>query len=258
VLADPLARVVFVAGDGGTALVIVTAKGLQPGAQAEAFADAVIAAVTAHAGDFRATDVGGIPLVEREISDAVRTDSVRMLVAAAVLVAVVLLIAFRSLWAVLYLLVLGGAGLCGVPMLLAAAGSGLNIYTSLLLPLVAGLQLNFLAHFVAAVLDGERSGRDGPGVLRAALQHVTPPSLLAAATTALGMLSLRASDVGLVKQFGTVGAGAVGIALLVSLAPAWLLSLSLGAGLPWQRARPASARAAAVGGRRASHRRGGR
>jgi predicted RND superfamily exporter protein len=59
-----------------------------------------------------------------------------------------------------------------------------------------------------------------------------------------------------VKQFGPVGAGAVGIALLVSLAPAWLLSLSLGAGLPWQRARPASARAAAFVGRLASHRRG--
>ncbi|MHC5210670.1 MAG: efflux RND transporter permease subunit [Planctomycetota bacterium] len=245
VLADPLARDVFVSGDGGTALVIVTAEGLTEGPSAEAFADAVIEVVDAHAGSFTDVEVGGIPILEREISTAVRTDSRRMLVAAGVLVAVVLLLAFRSLWAVAFLLILGGAGLCGVPILLSAAGTGLNIYTSLLLPLVAGLQLNFLAHFVAALLDGERSGRDGAGALRAALHHVTPPSVLAAATTALGMLALRASDVGLVKQFGTVGAGAVVIALMVSLAPGWLLSLMLGAGQPWQRARGASVRAGA-------------
>jgi hypothetical protein len=255
VLADPLARDVFVSGDGGTALVIVTAAGMAAGPPAEAFADRVIETVHAHQGAFTAVDVGGIPLVEREIRTAVRGDSRRMLVAAGALVAAVLLVAFRSPWAVAFLLLLGGAGLCGVPILLAVGGAGLNIYTSLLLPLVAGLQLNFLAHFVAALLDGERAGRDGPGVLRAALLHVTPPSLLAAATTALGMLALRASDVGLVQQFGTVGAGAVGIALVVSLLPGWLLSLVLGRGQPWQRAEVPSSRAGDFVAWLAAHRR---
>jgi hypothetical protein len=256
VLADPLARDVFVSGDGRHALTIVVAAGMPPtGPGAAAFADRVAAAARAHAGAFRELVVGGFPLLEREVSAAVRRDATRTLVAAAALVAAVLLVAFRSPWAVLLLMVLGGAGLCGVPLMLAAAGTGLNVYTAILLPLVAGLQLNFLAHLVAAVLDGERAGRDGPGVLRAALRHVTPPSALAAGTTALGLLALRASDVGLVKQFATVGAGAVAFALLVSLGPAWLLSLALGAGRPWTREVQASPHVVAWLGWLGAHRR---
>ncbi|RKY17170.1 MAG: hypothetical protein DRQ55_16440, partial [Planctomycetota bacterium] len=245
VLSDPLAESVLVSADGRYAMVLAVAWGPFDETRSAAFAEAVEAVAETSRGDFDELFVGGFPFLEREVAATVRSDALRMLSTAAAVVALILALAFRSLWAVSYLLMLGAAGLCGVPLLMAAAGTGLNVYTALLLPLVAGLQLTFLAHFVAAVLDGERGGGDAAGVLRSALRKVSWPSTLAAVTTALGLLALRVSDVGTVREFGAVGAGAVVVALLTSLAPGWCISFRLGPGQAGGAAQVVPARATA-------------
>jgi predicted RND superfamily exporter protein len=244
VLSDPLAESVFVADDGSYAMVLAVAWGELDDERMATFTAAVESAAENHRDAFGALFVGGFPFLEREVRDTVRGDALTMLTTAAALVALILLVAFRSLWAVTFLLLLGGAGICGVPVLMALLGTGLNLYTAMLLPLVAGLQLTFLAHFVAAVLDGERAGLDGATTLRAALRKVSTASTLAAITTALGLLALRWCDVGLVQEFGLVGAAAVLLALVLSLLPGWALSLVMG---PGQAVPPAPAPTARAG-----------
>lgn len=230
VLGDPLAASVFVSEDGRYAMVLAVAWGAPSGQRLDLIADRVAAVTEVHRSQFAEMHLGGFPYLEREVSASVRRDARLMLGTAAAAVALILLLAFRSLWALVYLMLLGGAGLCGVPLAMALLGTGLDVYTALLLPLVAGLQLTFLAHQVSALRDGERTGAAPAAVLRSALLSVSWPSLLAASTTALGLCALQVSEVTQVRTFGAVGALSVALALVLSLVPAWALSLALGAG----------------------------
>ena len=230
VLADPLARDVFVSGDGRWALVLAVAWGLHGAERVDSFAQAVEAVAREHEADFESVHRVGVPWIEREVAADVRRDAVFMLGAGALLMAAILLVAFRSLLVLLLMTVLGSTGLVGLPVLMAASGAGLNLYTAMLVPLVGGLQLTILAHLVSALEQGVQAGLGEPAALRRALRAVSGPSALAALTTMIGMASLRTCEVGLVRQFGTLGAGAVGLVLLVSLMPAWLLSWWRGPG----------------------------
>lgn len=220
VLEYPLARDVFVAGDGRLAAVLVQVR--QGEGSLDGLLDGVRAVVDAFAPRVAGLHLLGFPFVERELTDAVRADTRVFLTAAALLAVLVLALAFRSLWVVATILVAEALGVASVFALLELNGVTLNLYTGLLVPLVAGVQLTFLTHLFAAVQAGARAGRTP--LLPAALERVGQPSVVAALTTCVGLVSLTVCDVGLVRQFGAVGAQAVALVFLVSLGPPFLLA----------------------------------
>jgi len=221
-LTYPLARDVFVSADGESAVIMCQIQ-RQVGS-----VDEVLAAIEEVVRRFehRARDVHllGFPFVEAEVASQVAQDTKLFVMAAAALTLLVLLIAFRSPWVLATMLLLEAVGTGLVFVLLEWNGATLNLYTGILVPLIAGVQLTVLTHFFAAVQQEARTGAPSAVVLRSAVDRVLGPSAIAAVTTAVGLLSLLACDVGLVRQFGSIGAQAVVLVSLVSLGPAWVAS----------------------------------
>ena len=224
----PWAKDLLVSEDGKwTMLVAEIERALPDHAARTALRDDVESAVAPFRARVDELHVGGFPFIEREVRDDVVRDVTRFFVALPALLAIVLLITFRS-WQVL------GAVLCfeamGIGSLLVLVnlnGGSINLYTGILFPLVAGLQLTFLTHFFAALKWGLARGLEFPTALDSALRHVIKPSLIAALTTVIGLLSLLACDVELVRDFGRLGGQAVMACYLVTFLPGWLLSRAL-------------------------------
>jgi len=221
-LSYPLARDVFVSLDGQLAVVMCQVE------RRDASVKAVLAVIKDVAQRFSPRAQGihllGFPFVEEEVAAQVGQDTIFFVVAAAALTLLVLLVAFRSPWVLATLLLLEAMGTGLVFVLLEWNGATLNLYTGILVPLVAGVQLTFLTHFFVAAQQEARRGTSAGWVLSAALARVWRPSAIAAATTIVGLASLATCDVGLVRQFGEVGGQAVALVLLVSFCPPWLAS----------------------------------
>lgn len=221
-VAYPLAGDVFVSQDGELAVVMCQIELHDPSLRA------LLAVIEDVARRFepraRAIHLLGFPFVEAEVAAQVRRDTAFFVVAAALLALLVLLLAFRSPWVLATVLLLEAIGTGLVFVLLEWNGATLNLYTGILVPLVAGVQLTFLTHLFVAAQQDARAGASAAAVLRSALGRVWRPSAIAAVTTIVGLLSLVTCDVGLVRQFGEVGAQAVVLVFAVSFGPAWIAS----------------------------------
>ncbi|MCB9897466.1 MAG: MMPL family transporter [Planctomycetes bacterium] len=226
-LDDPLARDLLVSSDGLYAMVLgVADRPLRTHADKLALrADVqrVVDEVAALPG-VRETHVLSFPFIEVEMREAVEHDLLGFVAALFALVTIVLLLTYRSLVVLVWMLALELAGVGTLPLLLTYDGTSVNLFTSLLFPLVAGLQLTFLTHLFSALQRASR-GRRFADALVAALRQVTLPSAVAAATTVLGMLALLVCDVPSVRDFGRLGAQAVVAVFAVTFVPAWMLRL---------------------------------
>ena len=110
----------------------------------------------------------------------------------------------------------------------AAIGHELNIITTLIPPLVLIVGFAYVIHVVMAHWSAARAhGGEGAAsrdLATRALEHSGFPVLLTAITTMAGFLSLQASPIDVVKQFGLLASAGVFAASLASLtfAPALL------------------------------------
>jgi len=162
---------------------------------------------------------GSFPFIEAEMRDHLQEDVRRFLFVLPVLLAGILLLTFRSLQVLACVLVFEAMGVGLVPVVFGWNGASINLYTGILFPLVAGLQLTFLTHFFAALRWAQTRGAPFPDALASALRRVVRPSVIAALTTVIGLLSLTTCDVGLVRDFGRLGAQAVAASFLVTFLP---------------------------------------
>jgi predicted RND superfamily exporter protein len=221
-LSYPLARDVFVSSDGELAVIMCQVdRQVAPVPELLAAIEAVVRQFEQRAQEIHLL---GFPFVEAEVAAQVASDTGTFLMAAGALTLLVLLLAFRSPWVLATMLLLEAMGTGLVFVLLEWNGATLNLYTGILVPLIAGVQLTVLTHFFAALQREARTGAPPAVVLRSAVDRVVGPSAIAAVTTIVGLASLMTCDVGLVRQFGWIGAQAVVLVSLVSLGPAWIAS----------------------------------
>lgn len=221
----PLARDLFISRDGSWALLMVTVERDLSESAAVAALDADVRGLLAPVDE--AVDevhVLAFPFLEAEVRSSVREDVQRFAGLAGVAAAAILLLTFRSPSILAAVMLFLAAGLASIPTMLRITGVSLNIYSAMLVPLVAGLQLTFLTHFVSAFQERAREGAAAGPAARSALRLVARPSWIAVVTSIIGLLSLRACDVGLVKEFGTLGAGAVVVVSVITFGPLMLLA----------------------------------
>jgi uncharacterized protein len=164
------------------------------------------------------------PFIEAEMHDNIEDDVQRFLYMLPLLLAAILLVTFRSGQVLVCVLSFEAMGVGLVPAVFNWNGAALNLYTGILFPLVAGLQLTFLTHFFAALRWAQGKGQPFAHALPTALHHVVRPSAFACITTVIGLLSLLACDVGLVKDFGWLGAQSVLLCFVVTFTPPFLLA----------------------------------
>lgn len=217
----PLSRNVMVSEDGRYAIFVgVFERDLPDHAAREAFRGEFMRAMQPLKKQVEAVHVLSFPFIEAEGANALRQDLNRYLLFAAVLIGAVLFLTFRSVPAVLYVLAVEAAGVLILLGVFAAWNRPVDIYTGILFPLVGGLQLTFVTHYLAAL---QRSGAHHPPRRAAAeaFAEVFRPSAVAALTTIAGLLTLAFADLPTVTWFGRLGAAAVaGVFLFTFLVPA--------------------------------------
>jgi hypothetical protein len=114
-------------------------------------------------------------------------------------------------------------GMILLPALYQITGLRLNIFTILLVPLLAGVHLAMLVHVASAFQRAWLELGDRTGSINRMGNEVIRASGFAALTTMVGLLALMTTEVVQLREFGVLGA--VGIAML--------FGLTFGPGLVW-------------------------
>jgi hydrophobe/amphiphile efflux-3 (HAE3) family protein len=166
--------------------------------------------------------VSGVPVVTGDLATTITGSIAGLLAAALVVMAVVLLLAFRSRLRLLPLLIaLAAVGITfGITSLL---GGSLTMASIAVLPILIGLAVDYAVQFQARA---QESDGDVPGSTIAA----APTIATAALATAAGFLALLLSPVPMVRGFGEL--------LIVGIAIALACALSAGTAAMVMRWRP--------------------
>lgn len=212
----PMSRNVLVSADARYAILIgVFERSLPDHAAREAFRNEFMQALEPSQSETDAVHVLSFPFIEAEAVNSLKQDLSLYLLVAGGLIFVVLLITFRSLPAVVSVLLLEGIGIGVLLSVFQVWGHPIDMYTGILFPLIGGLQLTFIVHYLAA-LQREARGVSPALAARRAFREVFPPSSLAALTTVVGLLTLAVSDLPTLTTFGRIGAVGVTVVFLVT------------------------------------------
>jgi hydrophobe/amphiphile efflux-3 (HAE3) family protein len=164
--------------------------------------------------------VTGEPVVVNDLASELTGSIAWLLVAALVVMAITLLVVFRSRLRLLPLgIALAAAGITfGVVALL---GASLTIASIAVLPILIGLSVDYAIQFQSRIQEARR-GEDGEpvGVGRAIAQAArsgAPAIAIAAAATATGFLVLLLSPVPMVRGFGLLLVLGIAVALTCAL-----------------------------------------
>jgi uncharacterized protein len=175
---------------------------------------------SAYHGDYTVT---GVPVVVNDLAGQITGAIAGLLIAALLVMAATLLIAFRNRLRLLPLAIaLAAAGITFG--LLAVLGVTLTMASIAVLPILIGLAVDYGIQFQAraqeARLAAEREGRAAPTATDAVAQaagRAAPTIATAALATATGFLVLLLSPVPMVRGFGLVLVAGIAVALVCAL-----------------------------------------
>ncbi|WFB36454.1 efflux RND transporter permease subunit [Kiritimatiellota bacterium B12222] len=210
----PLSRNVMVSADGRYAILLGVFERPLPDHQArDTFRQEFMDALLPLESETEAIHVLSFPFIEAEGVNALKADLQHYLIIASVLIFLVLFITFRSWIAVCSVLLLEGTGVLLLLGVFQFLGKPIDIYSGILFPLIGGLQLTFVIHYLSALQSAAR--RSPPAeAARIAFREVFPPSCIAALTTITGLLTLAFADLPTLTDFGRIGAIAVVVVFL--------------------------------------------
>lgn len=167
----------------------------------------------------------GLPLIEVDLYETFVSDLRRIVPGAVLLVLCALAFTFRSVTPILLILVNQVAAVISIPALLSRFGFHFTVFSVILLPLLAAIQLTLLVHLHTALRRALRQGLSGRAALQHALEQVRKPCAFATLTTVFGMLSLALSDMPQIRDFGIMGALGLSFIHLLSFGPGLSLTL---------------------------------
>jgi len=202
----------------------VLALNLVFGADVDGDREAAVSAIRRILASYPGAAISGVPVVRADAGARTRREIAIFVPATVVLVAAVVLIIFRRLYAAVVPLAIGGVSSLVCVGVMALAGVTLSFSTSVLPSVILALGCAYTMHFLSA-----SEGCHGEEELSRSLAPVIRPVMLSGVTTALGFLAMSVSRIGLIRDLATYGAlGALLVSLsALTLAPA-LLALSPG------------------------------
>lgn len=147
--------------------------------------------------------------VDGEAIDTLSRDSLEKFAIPSTIISFLLCwICLRSLWFAVPVLLIAAYGQSLCLSLVYFTGGDMNAVLIVLPTLVFVLSISAGIHLTNYFMEEIRRGQRGDAVNRA-IRRAWRPSLLAAVTTGIGLLSLSVSDVEPVRQFGWLGASGV-------------------------------------------------
>ncbi|NQZ59051.1 MAG: MMPL family transporter, partial [Lentisphaeraceae bacterium] len=140
------------------------------------------------------------------------------------LMSIVILMTFRSLKILLFMLCYQAAGFLVFPIVFYYSLADINVYTMIIIPLISAVQLTFLTHFYSVFQENSQFGKSTPEILRQTLAIVLRPSLIALFTSVIGMAALTNADLPVLQTVGKVGVQSLLAIFTITFGPAFFLS----------------------------------
>lgn len=219
ILENPLYQGTLISDDGKVSAMVIYFEGLSDTDFVElGIPEQIYAIGDEERGDARIW-VTGSPVVKAAVSGALM-DSFWITVPAIVaIVSVLLLLAFRSIRAVLLPVLAITISLVWTLALLAWMDRSLNVVTILVPPLVITLGLAYSMHVISEYYSTCRAsaGADRRGIVLTVLGHVGLPLVISGATTAAGLLALSLNSLAAIREFSLLSLIGVTFAALVVL-----------------------------------------
>ena len=187
--------------------------------------DAIRLAIAQSFGDEISHQLAGTPVLDESVFQDSRSDFARLSPLALVVCAAVSYVLFRRWAAVIAIVSVPAVAAVWVIGLMAAMDSSITFLTSVLLLVVLVAGVADALHLVTVFSRNLAEGMSRATAVRRTIDRLLGPCVLTTATTTVGFLSLRVSEIEPVRQFGLLAA--------IGCCAAFLLSFSLLPAIMW-------------------------
>lgn len=221
-LDDPFFRGRLVSGDGTVTALVMTVEPLNDQAQAKIEFVESLRALTAEFSARRGVTmhIAGTPVLDAAFLQYTQRDMLTNFPLILVAIVVVVLLLFRTPWALVLPLSVVSAAALWVAGLMGWFGMKMTVIHSVIFPMLLGIGIANSMHILSRTMiyRSEGMGREEAG--KKALAQMFAPSALTAFTSALGLLSLCTTSLKPLRHLGVLGA--------VGVAAAFFLTFTLG------------------------------
>jgi hypothetical protein len=171
--------------------------------------------------------ITGIPTLKVQGAHLMQTDIMKFMPLSTILVVIVLAFSFRTVRGVLLPLVTVVVGVIWTTGLMVLTGSAITMGTLVLPPLLMAIGIAYAIHIVSHYYQQLETGNPKEEVIRASIDHVSMPVLIAAVTTLIGFATFTFTPIRAVREFGYYSVFGITVILIISFAiiPAALLLL---------------------------------
>ena len=174
------------------------------------------------------TYFGGLPMMMNDINDLIVSDIVWLVPIVFLVIAIILLLSFKSFRGVLLPLLIAGLAVIWTMGLMAVTGYELTIISNIIPVVLLAVGSAYTIHVLNSINHNKLTDRKK--ALIQSLGYITVPVILAAVTTAIGFVSfVFGAYLTMIKDFGIFTAVGTLIALMLSLffVPALISGLSM-------------------------------
>ncbi len=171
---------------------------------------------------------GGLPMMMNDINDLIISDMVWLIPIVFLVIAIILLLSFKSFRGVLLPLLTAGLSVIWTMGLMAVTGYELTIISNIIPVVLLAVGSAYTIHVLNSINHNKLADRKQ--ALIQALRYIMIPVILAAVTTAIGFVSfVFGAYLTMIKDFGIFTAVGTLIALILSLffVPALISGLSM-------------------------------
>jgi len=171
---------------------------------------------------------GGLPMMMNDINDLIISDIVWLIPIVFLVIAIVLLLSFKSFRGVLLPLLIASLAVIWTMGLMAVTGYELTIISNIIPVVLLAVGSAYTIHVLNSIIHNKLADRKQ--ALVQALGYILVPVILAAVTTAIGFVSfVFGAYLTMIKDFGIFTAVGTLIALILSLffVPALISGLSM-------------------------------
>ncbi|RLD80186.1 MAG: hypothetical protein DRJ07_10770, partial [Bacteroidetes bacterium] len=171
---------------------------------------------------------GGLPMMMNDVSDLILSDIVRLIPIVFFLIAIILLISFRTIRGVLLPLLTAGISVIWTLGVMVVTGYEITMISNLIPVILLAVGSAYTIHVLNRI--NQCTEEDRKKALKTALAYIITPVILAAVTTAIGFMSfVFGAYLTMIRDFGIFTALGVFFALILSVffVPALISAFSM-------------------------------
>lgn len=161
--------------------------------------------------------ISGIPYFRNQYVNMLNSEIISYILLSSVLIVLLLWVLYRTIWGVLFPMIIVWTTLLFTIALIHLSGGNLEIMSSTIAPILLCVGVADAVHMISKYDDARESGKRKNFSIMEMMVTLGSATLLTSITTAVGFASLMSSSVVPMKMFGLYSAGGVLIAYIVTI-----------------------------------------